>query len=213
MTRGRRRGGLALLLLAAIGAGCASQRQFKVDFSEAPRDYLPNDYQGVYQRWTRHDYATHDTVDKALEVWGTFKSWDFREAYLEKYASIYSLSDAKRAELRQAQRDEYHTAYEFHLIAQSASWDWNDLEKEASPWRLTLVDALGHELPSEKVEVRKLPDAYEREFFPARGPFTKTYRVRFIIPAPGADFVGAKSGSLTLRIASPIGRIDLLWKS
>lgn len=212
MTRGRRRGGLALLLLATIGAGCAEQKQYTVDFSEAPRDYLPNDYPGVYQRWTRHDYAALQ-VDKSLEVWATFMSWDFRESYLEKYASIYSLSDTKRAELRQGQREAYHTAYEFHVIAQSASWDWNDLEKANSPWRLTLVDALGHELPSERVRIDKLPDAYEREFFPARGPFTKSYSVRFIVPAPGADFVGAKSGSLTLRIVSPIGRIDLVWRS
>jgi hypothetical protein len=213
MTRGRRRGGLSLLFATALlGGGCAAQKQVTVDFSETPRDYLPNDYSGVYQRWTRHDYAEHD-VDKALEVWATFMSWDFRESYLEKYASIYSLSDTKRAELRQGQRDAYHTAYEFHIIAQSSNWDWNDLEKAASPWRLTLVDALGHELPSERVRIEKLPDAYEREFFPARGPFTKSYSVKFIVPAPGGDFVGAKSGSLTLRIASPIGRIDLIWKS
>jgi hypothetical protein len=212
MTPGRRRSGLALLLLAALGTGCASQRQYTVDFSETPRDYLASDYPGVYQRWTRHDFAEHD-VDKALEVWATFKSWDFREAYLEKYASIYSVPDAKRDELRQGEREAYHTAYEFHVIAQSANWDWNDLEKANSPWRLTLIDALGHELPSERVRIDKLPDAYEREFFPARGPFTKSYSVRFLVPAPGADFVGAKSGSLTIRIASPIGRIDLVWKS
>jgi hypothetical protein len=214
MTRRWRRGGLGLLLLATAlaGASCASQKQFTVDFSEAPRDYLPGDYPGVYDRWTRHDYAEHN-VDKALEVWATFMSWDFRESFLEKYASIYSLSDTKRTELRQAQREAYHTVYEFHLIAQSANWDWNDLEKSTSPWRLTLLDALGHELPSERVRVDKLPDAYEREFFPARGPFTKSYSVRFIIPAPGADFAGVKSGSLTLRIASPVGRLDLVWKS
>jgi len=212
MTRGRRLRGLALLLLATFAGGCASQKQFTVDFSETPRDYLASDYPGVYQRWTRHDFAEHD-VDKALEVWATCKSWDFREAYLEKYAAIYSVPDTKRDELRQGEREAYHTAYEFHLIAQSANWDWNDLEKATSPWRLTLIDALGHELPSERVMIDKLPDAYEREFFPARGPFTKSYKVRFIVPAPGADFVGAKSGSLTLRIASPIGRLDLVWKS
>jgi hypothetical protein len=215
MTGGRRRGGLGLLLVATAlaGASCASQKQFPVDFSETPRDYLPNDYSSVYERWwTRHDYAEHD-VDKALEVWATFKSWDFREAYVEKYASIYSLPDAERTKLRQGERDLYHAVYEFHVIAQSASWDWNDLEKGTTPWRLTLVDALGHELPSERVRVQKLPDAYEREFFPAKGPFTKSYSVRFNIPAPGADFVGVKSGSLTLRIASPIGRIDLIWKT
>ena len=184
----------------------------RVDFSETPRDYLPNDYPGVYERWTRHDYANHD-VDKALDVWATFKSWDFREAYIEKYAAIYSLSDAKRIELRQAQREANGQAFEFHVTAQSANWDWNDLEKASSPWRVTLLDALGHELPSERVRIEKLPDAYEREFFPAKTPFTKTYSVRFIMPGPGVDFAGARSGSLTLRFASPIGRVDLIWKS
>jgi hypothetical protein len=212
MTRGGRRRGLRLGLLAALFAGCAVQKQIAVDFSETPRDYLPADYSGVYQRWTRHDFASHE-VDKSLEVWATFKSWDFRESYIEKYAAIYNLSDAKRAELRQAQRDAYHTAYEFHLTAQSANWDWNDLDKRSTAWVVTLVDALGHELPSERVRLEKLPDAYEREFFPSKTPFSKTYAIRFIAPAPGGEFAGVKSGSLTLRIASPIGRIELFWKS
>ena len=76
-----------------------------------------------------------------------------------------------------------------------------------------MLDALGHELPSERVRIEKLPDAYEREFFPAKTPFTKTYSVRFIMPGPGVDFAGTRSGSLTLRFASPIGRVDLIWKS
>jgi hypothetical protein len=199
--------------VALLSGSCAMQKQVRVDFSETPRDYLPNDYAGVYERWTRHDFASEQVVDKSLEVWATFKSWDFREAYIEKYASIYSLSDARRNELRQAQRESNRQAFEFHVIAQSAKWEWNDLEKANSPWRVTLLDALGHELPSERVRIEKLPDAYEREFFPAKTPFSKTYSVRFVTPGPAVDFSGAKSGSLTLRFASPIGRIDLIWKS
>ncbi len=76
-----------------------------------------------------------------------------------------------------------------------------------------MLDALGHELPSERVRIEKLPDAYERVFFPAKTPFSKTYSVRFVMPGPSVDFSGVKSGSLTLRIASPLGRIDLIWKS
>ena len=44
-------------------------------------------------------------VEKALEVWATYKSWDFREAYVERYVAIYSLSDADKSTLRNAQRD------------------------------------------------------------------------------------------------------------
>jgi hypothetical protein len=210
-TRGWARSWFIALML--VGPSCAIQKEVRVDFSETPRDYLPDDYQGVYDRWTRHDYAAFEHVDKSLEVWATFKSWDFRESYIEKYASTYSLSDAKRMDLRQAQREAYHQAFEFHVTAQSASYDWNDLEKANSPWTVTLLDALGHELPSERVRIEKLPDAYERVFFPAKTPFSKTYSVRFIMPAPGGDFAGVKSGSLTLRFESPIGRLDLVWKS
>ena len=71
-------------------------------------------------------------VEKALEVWATYKSWDFREAYVERYAAIYSLSDADRSRrcgTRSGTR--FSKAYEFHVTAQSANYKWNDLEKPA----------------------------------------------------------------------------------
>jgi hypothetical protein len=205
-----RPGRLAALVLLLLG-GCTVQKQVRVDFSETPRDFLPRDYPAVYQRWTRHDYAQHE-VDKSLEVWATYKSWEFREAYIALYASIYSLSDGDRNKLRESQHEAYRQAYEFHVTAQSARWEWNDLEKASSPWRVTLLDALGHELPAERVRVEKLPDAYERQFFPSKTPFTKTYSIRFNAPADG-EFSGVRSGELTLRFESPIGRIDMHWSS
>ena len=202
----------ALVVVAALVA-CQSDKAARVDFSETPRDYVAKDYGDVYERWTRHDFAMHE-VEKALEVWVTFKSWDFREAYIERYAAIYSLTDAERTTLRTAQRDALHQAYEFHVTAQSANYKWNDLEKANSPWVVTLLDALGHELPREAVtiKVEKLPDMYEREFFPEKTPFSKTYNVRFVAP-PNSDFSGIKSGAITLRIAGPLGRIELTWRS
>jgi hypothetical protein len=203
---------LAALVVLLVAGGCQTDKHARVDFSETPRDYLAKDYPAAYDRWTRHDFALHD-VDKALEVWATFKSWDFREAYIERYADIYSLSDADRTALRRAQLDAFHVAYEFHVTAQSSDYRWNDLEKSSSPWRVTLVDALGRELQAEAVKVEKLPDAYEREFFPAKTPFSKTYSVRFLAPAGDGEFVGLKSGAITLRFTSPVGRIDLTWRS
>src|SRR6476661_2775627 len=91
-------------LLGAAGGACVKDKQMRVDFSETPRDYLAKDYDGVLERWTRHDVAH--------EVWATFKSWDFREAYIERYASIYSLSEADRATLRQAQLEDFRHAFE-----------------------------------------------------------------------------------------------------
>jgi hypothetical protein len=205
-----------LLVVAVTGlamgvGGCASRQDVKVDFAETRRAYLPADYDNVYTRWTRHDYVMND-ADKALEVWATYKSWDFREAYVEHYASVYSLTDADRETLRKGQLDSLHKYYEFHVAAQSTDLKWNDLEKSNTAWRVALVDALGHELAAEPVKLQKLPDAYERAFFPSKTAFTKTYSIRFVVP-PDSDFAGAKSGMLTLRFSSPVGRLELVWKS
>lgn len=218
MTGGARgRGGRQLLMAAlaalplAWGAGCPKNQQVRVDFSETSRDYVAKDYEKVYERWTRHQYALHE-VDKALEVWATFKSWDFREAYIERYVATYGLSQDERDALRKAQLEAFRRSYEFHVTAQSADWKWNDLEKKSSPWRVTLVDALGHELQPEPIRVEKFPDAYESVFFPTKTPFSKTYTIRFL-PDPEGEFGGVKTGTLTLRIVSPIGKIELEWQS
>jgi hypothetical protein len=201
-----------LLVIAAAVAACQSDKAARVDFSDTPRAYVTADYHDIYERWTRHDFALRD-VEKALEVWATYKSWDFREAFVERYATTYSLSDADRTTLRNAQRDAFHKAYEFHVVAQSANYKWNDLEKSSSPWRVVLLDALGHELqPDGAIKVEKLPDAYEREFFPAKTPFSKTYAIRFVA-GPSSDFAGIKSGAIILRFSSPMGRIELAWRS
>jgi hypothetical protein len=201
----------AVLALAAFAA-CQSDKAVRVDFSDTQRNYVSTDYPEVYERWTRHDFALKDT-EKALEVWATFKSWDFREAYIERYAASYSLPDAERATLRKGQRDAFTRALEFHVSAQSANYKWNDIEKSSSPWRITLLDALGHELqPDLPIRVEKLPDVYEREFFPSKTPFTRTYTVRFVAPA-GSEFAGLNSGAITLRFSSPIGRVELTWRT
>lgn len=208
--------GFVFLASAAIG-GCSAPKPIIVDFSEAQREYRSIDYQEVYLRWTRHQVVRHEIADNALEAWATMKSWDYREAYVEHYASIYNLSETDKAALRAAQLESSRDAYEFHVTAQSTNYKWNDLEKRSSAWRVTLVDGAGHELAPESVRLEKLPEPYEIEFFPAKGPFTRSYAIRFVKPAAAdgkePDFAGPRSGSLTLRIASPVGRLDLIWLS
>jgi hypothetical protein len=206
---------LSCWAMAAAATACTAPRPVYVDFSETARDYRSRDYPEVYQRWTRHGLARLD-VDAALEAWATFKSWDYREAYIEHYAAIYSLSDTEKSTLRASQLEMFRGRYEFHITAQSSNYKWNDLEKRNSPWRITLVDGLGHELVPESVKLEKLPDPYEVEFFPAKGPFTRSYAVRFARTTPDGkpvDFAGASTGSVILRIASPVGRVELTWLS
>jgi hypothetical protein len=205
----------AFATILATMQGCAAPKPVIVDFSEAQREYQSRDYPEIYRRWTRHAIVRYEIADDALEAWATLKSWDFREAYVEHYAAIYNLSDTDKAALRAAQLESVRDAYEFHVTAQSTNYKWNDLEKRSSAWKVTLVDGAGHELAPESVRLEKLPDPYEIEFFPAKGPFTRSYAIRFVKPAATdgkqPDFVGPRSGSLMLRIASPVGRLELIW--
>jgi len=204
---------VVMAAIAALAGACA-QQPVRVDFSDRQREYLAKDYTEVYERWTRYQQALHHT-DVALEAWATFKSWDFRQAYIERYASIYGLSEADRATLRQAQLEASRGSYEFLVTALATEYRWNDLERANSAWRVTLVDALGHELAATEIKVEKFPDAFEREFFPAKNQFnrafTRTYAIRFAVGETG-EFAGVKSGAITLRIASPIGRVELVWQ-
>jgi hypothetical protein len=193
--------------------GCGTAKSPPVDFSSAPRSYRAEDYPDVYRRWTRHEKVTHE-LEAVLEVWATFKSQDYREAFVSHYASAYSLSEPDRERLRESQREAAAAGYEFTITAQSANYRWNDLEKKSSPWRVTLVDGAGHELAPETLKVERLPDMFEREFYPVKTPFTKTYAAHFArAGTKDEDFVGERSGRIILRFAGPLGSANLDWSA
>jgi hypothetical protein len=198
--------------LAATLLGCASSSGKPVDFSETIRDYRPSDYVAVYRNWTRHGKLVGE-VGTIIEAWATYKSWDFRQAYVANYASIYDLSDSDRETLKRAQLEASRANYEFHVAVQMTSEKWNDLERKSSPWRVTLLDGAGAELGPTSIRIAKLPEIYENEFFPNRTEFTRIYQISFAHPNSEASFAGAASGRLALRIASPAGRIEYVWES
>lgn len=204
---------LALALCAAI-AGCASSRPPVVDFSEAAKNYRRDDYHTVFEAWTRHARLVQD-VGTVMEIWATLKGWDFRQAYIARYAKDYDLADSERDALAKTQLETARAVYEIHLVAQSTNDRWTDFEKRSSPWRITLVDGTGAELAPSSLKAERLPDAYEGQYFPTRTPFSHTYTVRFVRPEGGQDasFVGPTSGRLILRVASPVGKVEVVWEA
>src|SRR4051812_24738366 len=81
----------AVLLWAA---GCGAPR---VNLSEGPREYLPTDYDQILSRWTRTEHLIAlSELDDLLTVTSTFESWDFRWAYVVRYAEDYRLSVEQR---------------------------------------------------------------------------------------------------------------------
>jgi hypothetical protein len=204
-------GPLTLLATATLAA-CASSVPKPVDFSDATRHFRSEDYERVLRDWTRHAKTVDVSQGTVIEMWVTYKSWEFRQAYIERYASVYSLSDAERTALSNAQKEAATQTYEFHVPVQMTNYKWNDLDKQSSPWRVSLVDATGAEIAPRRIELLKLPELYETQFFPDRTPFTMTYLVRFSrADAEAAGFGGPSTGRLTLRIASPLAKAEAVW--
>jgi hypothetical protein len=203
----------ALLVLALLG-GCASSVPRYVDFSETNRSFRSEDYERVLTNWSRHAKAVVVYQGTVIETWGTYKSWEFRQAFIERYAKVYNLSDAERASLYHAQREAVRQTYEFHVAVQMTNYKWNDLDKQNSPWRISLVDGAGAEIVPLKVEQLKLPELYETQFFPNRTEFSQTYLIRFSrAQAEAAGFGGPSSGRLVLRIVSPLAKNEIVWES
>jgi hypothetical protein len=201
----------AVLGWVLLATACAAPVPKDVDFSETRRGFGPNDYDQVRATWTRHVKVVKD-VGTVIEFWALYKSCEFREAYVERYATVYSLPEAERRSLYTAQMEACRGTYELHVAAQTTDFRWNDLERANSPWRVALLDGSGAEVAPRSIEVPKLPEIYESQFFPNRTEFSRTYLIRFDrAEAEAAGFAGARSGRLVLRVASPMARAEVEW--
>jgi hypothetical protein len=194
----------------ALTTGCGPRQPKTVDFAEVTRTYTPADYDSVRDRWTRHGRLVRD-IGTVLEMWATYKSWDFRQAYVETYGELYGLREAEKRTLRQSQLEASRTNFEFHVVAQSTEYDWNNLEEFDSVWKIALVDAAGRELAPSAVHAEKLPEQYEMRFFPARTDFSRTYVMKFPRAEAEGRFAGPGSGRLVLRVAGPLGKLETQW--
>ena len=84
-------------LLAWTMVACAAPR---VSLREGPREYVAQDYEKVLGEWTRAEHLISVTeLDDLLAATATFESWDFRWAYVVKYANDYRLTVEQRRTL------------------------------------------------------------------------------------------------------------------
>src|SRR5688572_31206927 len=81
------------LLAATCLVGVAACSAPQVSLAEEPREYVATDYEVVLARWTRTEHLIAlSELDDLLTVTATFESWDFRWAYVVRYAQDYRLT-------------------------------------------------------------------------------------------------------------------------
>ena len=202
----------ALAVLACLlGVGCT---QPSVRLAEGPREYAPTDYESVLERWTRSDDLIVMTeLDNVLTVTATYESWDFRWAYVVRYADDYRLTvDQRRALLERslAETRETHTFY-VALFAQHPKW--SDLEAENPAWIVRLIDDQGSETAPAEIQKIKRPGAIERTYFPYTTPWRAAYRIQFPrTRTDGRPTIAGNARWIGLRFAGAQGNQALVWE-
>jgi len=206
---------LAMTLVTVSGlaalTGCSEPT---VSLATGPREYVPGDYMQVLKRWTREDSVIDvSELDDKLTATATYESWDFRWAYVVRYADDYRLSIEQRRELLERTLRETADSHEFYVAIYGTNWRWIDLSRPTSAWIVRLVDDQGNETAPSKIELITKPGALEYRYFPYTTVWRRAFRIRFPrVTGDGRPTVAETARYFGLRFAGAEGNGELRWK-
>jgi hypothetical protein len=184
----------------------------KVSLGGGAREYVASDYAQVLNRWTRSgSLLTVTDLDDLLTVTATFESWDFRWAYVVRYAQDYRLTVEQRRDLLDTTLNETNEAHLFYVALYGSNRRWTDLTKANSAWIVRLIDEQGNETAPEKLELITKPAALERTYFPYTSPWRQAFRIRFPRVNAGKPTIAPDAKWFGLRFAGAEGNQELHW--
>lgn len=200
-----------ILLMLGVLSGCAPKA---VGLAEGPREYVATDYETVLRHWTRSVELTNVTLmDNVLNVSSTYQSWDFRWAYVVRYAEDYRLTVDQRHDLLERSLTETREHHTFYVALYAQRYKWNDLNAKQPAWIVRLIDDEGTETAPSEIETIKRPGAIELTYFPYTTPWRSAFRVRFPkVRADGRPTISAASRWFGLRFAGAQGNDELVWE-
>jgi hypothetical protein len=200
---------LAALALLTVPA-CRGSKP--VSLREGPREYVGADYDAIFQRWTRADRLySFQGVDDVLSVNATFESWEFRWAYVIRYAEDYRLTIEQRRDLLAGALSDAREHHQFFVALYGNRWGEADLSQERPGWVVRLVDDRGHvTAPEEIVPIRK-PGLLEKTYFPYTNVWRHAFRLRFPAKTAAGPTIGQDARLVALRFSGPLGNLELHW--
>jgi hypothetical protein len=201
---------LGSVLVAASLTGCAAT---KVSLREGPREYVAQDYENVLGQWTRTEHLISiSELDNLLTATATFESWDFRWAYVVRYAQDYRLTLDQRQKLLEKTLDETRDSHHFFVAIAGGDRRFNDLTKPDSAWIVRLIDSTGAETAPETIVAISKPNAIERTYFPYNTVFHRAFRITFPrTSSDGRPTISPDAEWFGLRFAGAQGNSELIW--
>lgn len=202
---------VAVALGALLLAGCTTP---KVDLSDGAREYVATDYDQVLRTWTRsEDLFNVSNLDDVLTVTATYESWDFRWAYVVRYAEDYRLTVDQRQALLERSLAETRKAHQFYVALYAQKHKWNDLTTDDPAWIVRLVDDEGTETAPTEIKAIKKPGAMELTYFPYTTPWRSAFRITFpVVRADGRPTISPDARWFGVRFAGAQGNNDLVWE-
>jgi hypothetical protein len=199
------------LAVATLASGCGSAR---VPMREATRTFTASDYDGVYNRWTRAaDEFEFGRLSEILHVTATFESWEFRWAYVVRYASDHSFTTEERTRLLEESLADARQRHRFFVTLAGPLWREGDLTGRQSDWRVLLIDSTGRQVEAVELTHLQRPSADQRVYFPSVGRQRHTFRMAFpVLQADGTPTISEDSEFVVLRFAGSAGTVDLKWE-
>lgn len=206
--------GSILAVVAAVGLlvvpACRAPKP--VSLREGPREYVKADYDAILQRWTRGDRLySFEGVDDVLSVNATFESWDFRWAYVVRYAEDYRLTIEQRRDLLVTALDDSRKYHQFYVSLYGARWRESDLAADKPAWVVRLADDRGHVTAAEQIIPIKKPGVLEKTYFPYTNTWRQSFRLRFPARTAGGPTIAEDAGLAALRFSGPLGNLELVW--
>ena len=192
---------------------CAACATPKVSMSAGPREYVPTDYEQVLKRWTRDQTLfTLADLDDKLTVTATYESWDFRWAYVVRYADDYRLTVDQRQELFDRTLKQTQDDHEFYVALYGTKWRWSDLNRPTSAWIVRLIDDQGDETAPSQIDAIVKPGPLEFRYFPYTTVWRHVFRIRFPrSTGDGRPTIASNATWFGLRFAGAEGNEELHW--
>ena len=201
-----------LLVLAALGSsGC---KQHQISMQPGARTFTPDSYVRVWEAWTRNEesFAWKELAHEIF-VSATFESWEFRWAYVVRYAYDYSLEPEARDEMLQASLASSRQEHRFFVTLSGMDFKESNLAGKTSAWRVLLIDPEGNQTVPVLMERVRRPTAVDRVYFPQVNPYRQTFRLTFpAVDADGRKTIPDGAESIILRFTGARGRADLRWQ-
>lgn len=184
-----------------------------MSLAEEPREYVATDYEHVLTRWTRSEsLIALSELDDLLTVTATFESWDFRWAYVVRYAQDYRLSVEQRRLLLEATLVETRAHHQFYVALYGTNRRWSDLTKPTSAWIVRLIDDRGNETAPEEIIAIPKPGPIERTYFPYTSVWRHVFRIKFPASTPSGPTIARDANIVGLRFAGAQGSQELHWQ-